>query len=69
MNRFAFRITRSHNREEEARGALNHLTPVVFAIKYFFIGLKSKRPRAYAAGKYVVGAAAVYLVFIRPLIA
>jgi hypothetical protein len=42
---------------------------VVFAIKYFFIGLKSKRPRAYAAGKYVVGAAAVYLVFIRPLIA
>lgn len=69
MNRYGFRITRSHNREEEARGALNHLTPVVFAIKYFFIGLKSKRPRTYAAGKYVVGAAAAYLVFIRPLIA
>lgn len=68
MNRYGFRITRSHNRPEEARGALNYLTPVVFAIKYFFIELKSKHRKLYFAGKYLLGATAVYFVFVRPLV-
>jgi len=30
--------------------------------------LKSKHSRLYFAGKYLVGAAAVYFVFVRPLV-
>jgi beta-hydroxylase len=68
MNRYGFRITRSHNRVGEARGALNYLTPMVFAIKYFFIGLKSRHRRVYYAGKYALGAALGYAIFVRPLL-
>ncbi len=68
MNRYGFRITRSHNRPEEARGALNHLTPAVFAIKYFFMDVKRRHRRLYIASKYAVGAAVVYSVFVRPLV-
>jgi beta-hydroxylase len=67
LNRYGFRITRSHNRVDEARGSLNHLTPIIFAIKYFFLDLKSRRRRLYYAGKYALGALLVYLLFVRPL--
>lgn len=68
MNRFVFQITRSHNRTTEARGALNYITPVVFAIKYFFLGLKTRHRRLYYAGKYALGAGLAYLIFVRPIL-
>ena len=68
MINHVFKITRSHNRPEEATGALNHLTPIVYKIKYFFVGLKKKNRRAYYAGKYTLAAGLAYLVFLRPLL-
>lgn len=65
--KYVWGMTRSHNLPGEAKGVLNHLTPVVFRLKSFFLALKAKNRRAYYAAKYVLGAAASYLLLVRPL--
>lgn len=66
--KYIWGLTRSHNLPGEKKGALNHLTPIVFNLKSFFLALKNKNRRAYYAVKYALGAAAAYLLLIRPLI-
>jgi beta-hydroxylase len=69
MIRHVFKVTRSHNRPEEARGALNHLTPVVYRLKCLFLAMKERNRPLYYTGKYLLASALVYLVFLRPLLA
>jgi beta-hydroxylase len=66
--KYIWGLTRSHNLPGEKKGALNHLTPIVFNLKSFFLALKNKNRRAYYAVKYALGAAAGYLLLVRPLL-
>ncbi len=68
MIRHVFRITRSHNRPEEARGSLNRLTPVVHGLKEFFVALKRRNKPVYLTGKVVLASGLGYLGLVRPIL-
>lgn len=68
LNRRVFGVTRSHNRPDEAPGPLNRLTPLVYRLKYFFVGLKKRNRRLYYGGKYAAAALLGYAFFLQPLL-
>jgi beta-hydroxylase len=65
MNKRVFRITASHNTNEEAPGFLNHGTPIVARLKDVFLKLKSFNRPLYYAVKQTLVVVAVYFVFLR----
>ena len=59
-------ITASHNEADEKPGALNRFTPIIFSIKGFFRGIKTRVNRkVYYTGKYVLFGLLVWALFLR----
>ena len=65
FNRYIWKITASHNDEEEKPGLLNRFTPAVFKLKYVLIDLKKSHLWVYNGGKFVLIGGLLYLVFLR----
>ena len=61
MNGRVFKITRSNNTLGEQAGLLNGLTPLVYRLKYFFIGLKQINRRVYSGVKHPLVALTLYM--------
>ncbi|MEO6709237.1 MAG: aspartyl/asparaginyl beta-hydroxylase domain-containing protein [Planctomycetota bacterium] len=65
LNRYVWKITSSHNLEDERPGLLNRFTPAVFKIKYLLIDLKKAHLWVYNSLKVVLLGSLIYLLFLR----